>query len=121
MLVRTTQIDILNGFSDYFAVCSPNGNMILVCGLHMLYFAAGAVCDSDRGKWVAYTLFPFIVQFRQGALGRYFLFSVCVYNHLWRLMTRFGSLIRPRIIFLQTELIGVLTNAPHACSCDAPE
>ena len=67
VLVRTTQIDILNGFSDYFAVCSPNGNMILVCGLHMLYFAAGAVCDSDRGKWVAYTLFPFIVPFRQGA------------------------------------------------------
>ena len=43
VLVRTTQIDTLNGFSDYFAVCSPNRNMILVCGLHMLYSAAGAV------------------------------------------------------------------------------
>ena len=47
--------------------------------------------------------------------------SVCVCNHFWRVMTRLGSLIRPRIIFLQTKLIGVLTNAPPVCSCDAPE
>ena len=48
--------------------------------------------------------------------------SVCVHNH-WRwVMTRFESLIRPRIIILRTELIGVPTDAPPAWSCDsAPE
>ena len=30
MFVRTTQIDIMNGFSDCFAVRSPNRSMILV-------------------------------------------------------------------------------------------
>ena len=31
----------------------------------MLHSAAGAVCDSDSGKWVAYTLLQFTVLFRQ--------------------------------------------------------
>ena len=93
--------------------CIYRGSLVCWVNLRATFLCKFFYVSND----ISHHHFHLMLQYHLWPPPRYCI--VCVCNPFWRVMTSFGSLIRPRIIVLQTKLIGVLTNAPPACSCDA--